>query len=78
MRKSTLIKILLPLSVVTISLVACKKDDPATLVPPPAADQSFVEEFDTISMAFQRGWVFDEMINMTILNPRGIAKVVKA
>jgi hypothetical protein len=28
--------------------------------------------------AFQRGWVFDEMINMTVLNPRGIAKVVKA
>jgi hypothetical protein len=28
--------------------------------------------------AFQRGWVFDEMINMSILNPRGIAKVVKA
>jgi hypothetical protein len=28
--------------------------------------------------AFQRGWVFDEMVNMTILNPRGIAKMVKA
>lgn len=28
--------------------------------------------------AFQRGWVFDEMVNMSILNPRGIAKMVKA
>jgi len=66
MRKSTLIKILLPISVVAISVGACKKDDPATLVPPPTADQSFVEEFDTISMAFQRGWV---PINNS--NPKG-------
>ena len=28
--------------------------------------------------AFQRGWVFDEMVNMTVLNPRGIAKMQKA
>jgi hypothetical protein len=28
--------------------------------------------------AFQRGWVFDEMVSMAILNPRGIAKMVKA
>lgn len=27
---------------------------------------------------FQRGWVFDEMVNMSILNPRGIAKMQKA
>ena len=27
---------------------------------------------------FQRGWVFDEFVNMTILNPRGISKMVKA
>lgn len=27
--------------------------------------------------AFWRGWVFDEMVNMTILNPRGIASISK-
>jgi hypothetical protein len=28
--------------------------------------------------AFWKGWVFDEMVNISILNPRGIAKVTKA
>lgn len=28
--------------------------------------------------AFWKGWVFDEMVNMTILNPRGIATITKA
>lgn len=27
--------------------------------------------------AFWKGWVFDEMVNMTILNPRGIATITK-
>lgn len=36
-----------------------------------------VEENHRIE-SFLRGWVFDEYINMTILNPRGIAKMVKA
>jgi hypothetical protein len=28
--------------------------------------------------SFWRGWVFDEMISMLILNPRGLAKIVKS
>lgn len=44
-------------SVLLFLLQACKKDDPDFLLPPPVPDQSFVEEFDTVSMAFQRGWV---------------------
>ncbi len=28
--------------------------------------------------AFWKGWVFDEMINMLILNPRGISIISKA
>ena len=35
-----------------------------------------VEENHTVE-AFWKGWVFDEMIAMAILNPRGIARVVK-
>jgi len=47
-------------------LVACKKDDPAWLLPPPIPDQSFSEEFDTVANAFRRGWV---PINNS--NPKG-------
>lgn len=36
-----------------------------------------VEESHTVE-DFYRGWVFDEMVNMLILNPRGIVSVVKA
>ncbi len=35
-----------------------------------------VEENHNVE-SFWKGWVFDEMISMAILNPRGIAKVVK-
>jgi hypothetical protein len=35
-----------------------------------------VEENHRVA-AFWKGWVFDEMVNMSILNPRGIAKLVK-
>lgn len=66
MRKSTLGKILLSFSVVAVTLGACKKDNPDFLVPPPIADQSFVEEFDTASKAFERGWI---PINNS--NPKG-------
>ena len=66
MRKSTWGKIILSLGVVTASLTSCEKDDPASLIPPPLPDQSFVEEFDTVSAAFQRGWV---PINNS--NPKG-------
>lgn len=66
MRKSTLGKILLSFGVVAVSLASCEKDDPASLLPPPVADQSFIEEFDTVAAAFQRGWV---PINNS--NPKG-------
>lgn len=66
MRKSTLSRILLLFTVVAVIFVACKKDDPAFLIPPPTPDQSFVEEFDTVSKAFERGWV---PINNS--NPKG-------
>lgn len=36
-----------------------------------------VEENHNVE-AFWRGWVFDEMVSMAILNPRGIATVTKA
>lgn len=66
MRKSTLSKILLSFVVVGVTITSCKKDDPATLVPPAIANSSFVEEFDTAAAAFQRGWV---PINNS--NPKG-------
>lgn len=57
MRISTLTRIILSVCVVVIGVTACKKDDPATLIPPPIPDQSFVEEFDTVASAFHRGWI---------------------
>jgi len=57
MRNSTLGKILLSVGVVVFLLGACKKDDPNSLLPPPIPDQSFVEEFDTVAKAYERGWV---------------------
>jgi hypothetical protein len=35
-----------------------------------------VEENNRVE-SFWKGWVFDEMVSMAILNPRGIAKIVK-
>jgi len=63
---STLSRILLSFAVIAISLLACRKDDPASLIPPPIPDQSFREEFDTVAKAFERGWV---PINNS--NPKG-------
>ncbi|WP_315816267.1 choice-of-anchor J domain-containing protein [Paraflavitalea speifideaquila] len=66
MRKSTLTRIVLSLCVVITGVTACKKDDPATLIPPPLPDQSFVEEFDTVANAWHRGW-----IPLNNSNPKG-------
>ena len=66
MRKSTLGKVLLSFSVVAVAIGACKKDDSEFVKAPPVADQSFIEEFDTASKAFLRGWV---PINNS--NPKG-------
>lgn len=57
MRKSTLTRIILSLCVITTGMTACTKDDPASLIPPPLPDQSFVEEFDTVASAWHRGWI---------------------
>lgn len=66
MRKSTPIKILLSFCAIVLTLLACKKDDPSFLLPPPVPDQSFIEEFDTVAKAYERGWV---PINNS--NPKG-------
>ncbi|NII28224.1 hypothetical protein HB364_24285 [Pseudoflavitalea sp. X16] len=57
MRKFTLTRIILFMCVIVTGVTACKKDDPATLIPPPLPDQSFVEEFDTVASAYHRGWM---------------------
>jgi hypothetical protein len=38
------------------ALQSCRNDEYLT-TPPPVADQTFVEEFDTVSSALSRGWV---------------------
>ncbi len=47
------------------TLQSCKNDEYLT-TPPPVADQSFVEEFDTVSSALNRGW---KIINSSV--PKG-------
>lgn len=55
MRKSTFSGFLLSSIFLVIVLVSCK-DDRYLLTPPPVPDQSFVEEFDTATAAYNRGW----------------------
>ncbi|HYF31776.1 MAG TPA: choice-of-anchor J domain-containing protein [Chitinophagaceae bacterium] len=57
MRNSTLRKVLLFSALTVITLQACRKDDAAMMTPPGVPDQSFLEEFDTTTSAFARGWV---------------------
>lgn len=57
MRNSTLRKVLLFSGLAIMALQACRKDDEAMMALPAVPDQSFVEEFDTTSSAFSRGWV---------------------
>jgi hypothetical protein len=57
MRKSAFSRILLFLSLPVVFLQACK-DDSYLVAPPPVTDQSFVEEFDTLQNAYNRGWRF--------------------
>lgn len=56
MRKGPLSFLLICAGVV-ITLQSCRNDEYLT-TPPPVADQTFVEEFDTVSSAVARGWVF--------------------
>lgn len=57
MRNSTLRKVLLFSGLALVALQACRKDDETLLALPAVSNQSFVEEFDTTSSAFSRGWV---------------------
>ena len=67
MRNSTLRKVLL-FSVITIfTLQACRKDDAAMMTPPATPDYSFVEEFDTLEAAYDRGWRY-----INVSDPMGV------
>jgi hypothetical protein len=57
MRKSTFSRLLLIASIPVVVLQSCRNDVYLT-TPPPVANQSFVEEFDTASAAVSRGWKF--------------------
>jgi hypothetical protein len=57
MKKSTYSGFLLASICILIFLQSCK-DDRYLLEPPPVPDQSFVEEFDTVTNAYNRGWRF--------------------
>lgn len=50
--------------------------DPGFLGVMPVRYSLDVEENNRVE-SFHRGWVFDELINMSILNPRGIATITK-
>lgn len=58
MRNSTLRKVLLFSGLTILTLQACRKDDAAMMTPPSIASESFVEEFDSIEAAYDRGWRF--------------------
>ena len=66
MRRFTLWKFLLLSGFVFLCLEACTKDDASTLVPPALPNQSFVEEFDTVGSAYDRGWRF-----INVSSPKG-------
>jgi hypothetical protein len=57
MRKTILRKLLAYSCVILFVLQSCK-DDSFLTTPPPVADQSFNEEFDTASAVLSRGWQF--------------------
>jgi hypothetical protein len=57
MRKSILLKLLLYSGLTTFFLQSCK-DDGALRNAAPVADQSFVQEFDSIGAAKSQGWLF--------------------
>jgi hypothetical protein len=65
MRKYTVRKFLLPFSFAAVTFLSCKDDSYLTVAPPPP-DASFVQEFDTITAAYDKGWKF---INVSL--PKG-------
>jgi hypothetical protein len=56
MRKSTFSGLLFCTFLSIVGLQSCK-DDSYLMTPPPIADQSFGEEFDTVAVSLNRGWV---------------------
>ncbi|HYJ38682.1 MAG TPA: choice-of-anchor J domain-containing protein [Chitinophagaceae bacterium] len=66
MGRSTLGKFLFLSVFVFVYLQSCVKDETSRLIPPPTANQSFVEEFDTVTAAYDRGWRY-----LNVSEPRG-------
>src|SRR5438128_8837353 len=66
MGRATLRKFLYLLFFAPFIFESCVKDNPATLTPPATPDQSFVEEFDTVTAAYDRGWRY-----INVSNPKG-------
>lgn len=66
-------------SVYILTLLQSCKDDRYLLEPPPVPDQSFVEEFDTVQNAYNKGWRFinrSEAIGRTNWqNPTGLTGI---
>src|SRR5689334_22110648 len=56
MGSSTLRRFLYLCAFIPFLLESCVKDSTASLQPPPVPDQSFVEEFDTATAAYDRVW----------------------
>ena len=55
MRKYALGNFLLPLCIAAVGLFSCRDDSYLTVAPPPP-DASFVQEFDSINAAYDKGW----------------------
>jgi hypothetical protein len=66
MGRSTLGKFLFLSIFVFVYLQSCVKDEAAKLAPPPTKNQSFVEEFDTVTSAYDRGWRY-----INVSEPKG-------
>jgi hypothetical protein len=73
MGSSILRKFLYLLLFVPFLFESCVKDSAASLAPPPLPDQSFVEEFDTVTAAYDRGWRY-----INVSDPRGTGIWVQA
>jgi hypothetical protein len=73
MGRSSLGKFLFLFVFVFVYLQSCVKDDAAKLVPPSPPNQSFVEEFDTVPAAFDRGWRY-----VNVSEPKGTGIWVQA
>jgi hypothetical protein len=66
MGRSLLGKLLFISAFLFVYLQSCVKDDAATLAPPATKNQSFVEEFDTVAAAYDRGWRY-----VNVSEPKG-------